>query len=84
MRLVVLDVKSHGRSPAILLGRLAVDRQAQGHGLGAGLLRHAMELTVAASETIGVRMLVVTALRPERRSSTSDSVSHVLRRTRWI
>ena len=50
--------------PAILLGRLAVDRGARGHGLGAGLLRHAMELTVAASETIGVRMLVVTALRP--------------------
>lgn len=50
--------------PAILLGRLAVDREAQGHGLGAGLLRHAMELTVAASETIGVRMLVVTALHP--------------------
>lgn len=51
--------------PAILLGRLAVDRQAQGHGVGAGLLRHAMELTVAASDTIGVRMLVVTALHPE-------------------
>ncbi len=50
--------------PAILLGRLAVDRAAQGTGLGAGLLRHAMELTVAASEAIGVRMLVVTALHP--------------------
>lgn len=50
--------------PAILLGRLAVDRQAQGHGVGAGLLSHAMDLTVAASETIGVRMLVVTALHP--------------------
>lgn len=51
--------------PAILLGRLAVDRKAQGMGLGAGLLRHAMELTVAASETIGVRILVVAALHPE-------------------
>jgi GNAT superfamily N-acetyltransferase len=51
--------------PAILLGRLAVDRSAQGHGLGAGLLRHAMELTVAASDTIGVRMLVVAAMHPE-------------------
>lgn len=50
--------------PAILLGRLAIDRDAQGRGLGAGLLRHAMELTVAASDTIGVRMLVVTALHP--------------------
>jgi GNAT superfamily N-acetyltransferase len=50
--------------PAILLGRLAVDQRAQGRGLGTGLLRHAMELTVAASETIGVRMLVVSALNP--------------------
>lgn len=50
--------------PAILLGRLAVDRECQGIGLGAGLLRHAMELTVAASETVGVRLLVVTALHP--------------------
>ena len=48
--------------PAILLGRLAVDRVAQGQGLGAGLLRHALELTIAASEAIGVRLLVVNAL----------------------
>ena len=50
--------------PAILLGRLAIDRDAQGRGLGAGLLKHTMELTVAAGDTIGVRMLVVTALHP--------------------
>lgn len=56
--------KAPRQIPAILLGLLAVDREAQGHGLGVGLLRHAMELTVAASETIGVRMLVVTALHP--------------------
>lgn len=48
--------------PAILLGRLAVDEEHQGHGLGAGLLRHAMELTVAASEAIGVRVLVLNAI----------------------
>ncbi len=50
--------------PAILLGRLAVDRTAQGLGLGAALLRSAMELTLAASETIGVRMMLVNALDP--------------------
>lgn len=50
--------------PAILLGRLAVDREAQGKGIGPALLRHAMELTVAAGDTVGVRMLVVTALHP--------------------
>lgn len=68
----VLRVDATGRArrqgprqiPAILLGRLAVDREVQGHGLGAGLLRHVMEMTVAASVTIGVRMLVVTALHP--------------------
>lgn len=48
--------------PAILLGRLAVDERVQGQGLGVALLRHAMELTVAASERIGVRMLVVNSL----------------------
>lgn len=50
--------------PAVLLGRLAVDRDFQGLSLGAAMLRHAMELTVAASQTVGVRMLVVSALHP--------------------
>lgn len=48
--------------PAILLGRLAVDEKHQGEGLGAALLRHAMDLTLAASETVGVRLLVLNAL----------------------
>jgi GNAT superfamily N-acetyltransferase len=51
--------------PAILLGRLAVDTTAHGQGIGTALLRHAMELTVAASETIGVRLLVVNALHED-------------------
>lgn len=50
--------------PAILLGRLAVDKRAQGQGLGAALLRHAMELSVTAASTIGVRLLVVSAVDP--------------------
>lgn len=48
--------------PAVLLGRLAADVDHQGHGVGAGLLRHAMELTVAAADTIGVRLLVLNAV----------------------
>jgi hypothetical protein len=48
--------------PAVLLGRLALSRRAQGHGLGAILLCHGLELTVAASETVGIRVLVVSAL----------------------
>lgn len=48
--------------PAVLLGRLAVDREHQGRGIGAVLLRHAMALTDSVSEAIGVRVLVVNAL----------------------
>ena len=49
-----------------------IDRDAQGRGPGAGLLRHAMELTVAASDTIGVRMLVVADAAPDCRLSRSS------------
>ena len=34
-------------------------------GLGAALLRHAMELALAASGTVGVRLLVVNALHEQ-------------------
>lgn len=48
--------------PALLLGRLAVDRSEQGHGIGAALLRHAMVMAVTASERHAVRALVVHAV----------------------
>lgn len=48
--------------PAVLLGRLAVDRKAQGHGLGKALLRDAILTTLEASAQIGVRVLLVHAL----------------------
>lgn len=51
--------------PAVLLGRLAVDRRFQRHGLGAALLRHAMEMTIVAAEAVGIRLLVVNALNEE-------------------
>jgi len=51
--------------PAVLLGRLAVDRRFRGHGLGAALLRHAMELTVLAADAVGIRLLVVNAINEE-------------------
>jgi ribosomal protein S18 acetylase RimI-like enzyme len=54
--------QSPSQVPAVLLARLAVDRQHQGRGLGAELLRHAMELTIAAADTIGIRLLVVNAI----------------------
>lgn len=48
--------------PALLLGRLAVDRAEQSQGIGAALLRHAMLTAVVASEQHAVRALVVNAL----------------------
>jgi predicted N-acetyltransferase YhbS len=47
--------------PVILLSRLAVDREEQGSGLGKNLLRDAILRSVAASEIIGVRALLVHA-----------------------
>lgn len=51
--------------PAMVLGRLAVDRRHQGAGLGAGLLRDAIQRTIEVSRTAGVRMLVVHAIGEE-------------------
>lgn len=51
----------------VLLARLAVDRSVAGRGLGAWLLRDAMLRTLAASETIGVRAMLVHAIDDEAR-----------------
>jgi predicted N-acetyltransferase YhbS len=51
--------------PAVLLGRLAVDRTAQGSGLGKFLVRDALLSTLAAADRIGVRLLIVHALHEE-------------------
>lgn len=48
--------------PVMVLARLAVDRDAQGHQLGAALLRDAVERTVAVAHHAGVRALLVHAL----------------------
>ncbi|WP_308465626.1 GNAT family N-acetyltransferase [Rathayibacter soli] len=48
--------------PAVLLGRLAVDRTAQGSGLGRLLVRDALLSTLAAADRVGVRLLIVHAL----------------------
>jgi GNAT superfamily N-acetyltransferase len=48
--------------PVVLLARLAVDRSASGHGLGAWLLRDAMLRTLAAAEDLGIRAMLVHAL----------------------
>ena len=51
--------------PVILLGRLAVDLRHQGEGLGAMLLRDAVERSLSTSAQIGARALVVDPLDEE-------------------
>lgn len=48
--------------PVVMLGRLAVDRSAQGGGIGTGLLKDALRRVAAASEIIGVRAVMVHAI----------------------
>ncbi len=48
--------------PMALLGRLAIDTSAQGFGLGAGLLKDAVQRVWAASDLLGVRGILVDAL----------------------
>lgn len=47
--------------PLVVLARLAVHRDWQGRGIGAGLLRAAMERTLQIAEIAGVRALAVNA-----------------------
>jgi GNAT superfamily N-acetyltransferase len=54
--------------PALLLGRLAVDRAWQGKGLGADLLSDAVLRAVGAAETIGVRAILVDAISDEAKA----------------
>lgn len=51
--------------PSVLLGRLAVDRKAQGSGVGRALVRDAILSTLAAADRIGVRLMIVHALHEQ-------------------
>lgn len=48
--------------PVVVLGRLAVDKDWQGKGLGLDLLRDAVFRTLQTSEIMGIRALPVHAL----------------------
>lgn len=48
--------------PVMVLGRLAVDRQAQGIKLGAAMLQDAVSRAITVSQNTGVRALLVHAL----------------------
>lgn len=47
--------------PLVILARLAVDRSAQGAGLGEALLKDALARTASAADLIGVRALIAHA-----------------------
>jgi len=51
--------------PVVLLGRLAVDEEFAGLGLGASLLQHATVRAIEAAEAIGIRAMLVHAMTEE-------------------
>jgi GNAT superfamily N-acetyltransferase len=54
--------------PVAILGRLAVSRAYQGQGLGRALVRDAVLRLLQASETLGIRGVLVHALSPEAKA----------------
>jgi GNAT superfamily N-acetyltransferase len=54
--------------PVLVLGRLAVDRSAQGTRLGAALLQDAVKRAMSVAEDAGVRALLVHALRDKAKN----------------
>ena len=53
--------------PVMLIGRLAVDREFQGQGIGAGLLRDGVMRTVQAAEIAGIRAILIHAKTEDAR-----------------
>ena len=54
--------------PVVLLGRLAIDGNWQGKGLGGDLLRDAVLRMLSVGETIGVRAILVHAISDAAKS----------------
>jgi GNAT superfamily N-acetyltransferase len=71
----IADVEAPGRVrrnvpdpvPAMVLGRLAVDRTCHGQGIGTGLLRDAVLRTVQAAQIGGIRAILVHAISEDAR-----------------
>lgn len=61
----VLSRRSPNPIPIVLIGRLAVDQEFAGLGLGAGLLQHAVLQAISAAEIIGMRAILVHTLTEE-------------------
>jgi predicted N-acetyltransferase YhbS len=58
-------VSRHLPIPICLIARLAVDQRWQRRGLGGGLLRDGLRRTVAASDELGIRAVLVDAIDNE-------------------
>jgi GNAT superfamily N-acetyltransferase len=54
--------------PVVVLGRLAVDLNWQGRGIGPGLLKDAVTRALSVSQEVGVRALLVHALNENAKS----------------
>jgi GNAT superfamily N-acetyltransferase len=54
--------------PALLLGRLAVDRQHHGHGIGTALVAHVLATAQELNTKAACRAVVVTALHDQARA----------------
>lgn len=54
--------------PVVVLGRLAVDQDYQGKGLGRALVRDAGYRIIQAADTIGIRGLIVHAISAEAKA----------------
>lgn len=51
--------------PVARIGRLAVDIRDQGQGVGAALLRHALQTSMVLAESIGLHAVIVDAKHPQ-------------------
>ncbi|MBE9009283.1 GNAT family N-acetyltransferase [Pseudanabaenaceae cyanobacterium LEGE 13415] len=74
--------------PVMVIGRLAVDRQWQGQGIGRALLRDAVCRTLQAAEIAGIRAILVHAISEEAKqfyerygftASSIDSMTLMIR-----
>jgi len=61
--------------PAMLLGRLAVDRGHQGQGLAAALLKHFLVKVLEVASVTGVRLVLVHAKNDQAAVSTATTAS---------
>ena len=52
-------------TPVMVLGRLAVDKEFQGRGIGKDMLRDALQRVLQASRVVGARALIVHAIDDE-------------------